>query len=293
MAALSSPPLLALVAALAFAAAAVLVKRGLQHATPLAGVLLSVHFTAATVWVLAAATQSLPLLLTWRVWPFLVAGLVAPGLARLGLYIGVHRVGASRASALGSFAPLFAVTMAVLALGEQPGWGLLAGAAAIVAGGVLLSYRHRDDRAWRRRDLVFPLLGALGFGVRDNLSRWGFGAFPYPLLAAAAATAASVAVMWAVVFAMRGAGLVGATRPGLRLLALSGLAEGIAYLAMWRALMLGSVSVVSPLVNSHSIATVALAWLFLRDLERVTWRIALAAALVVVGVGLVVAYGTR
>lgn len=68
-------------------------------------------------------------------------------------------LGASRASALASFAPLFAVTMAVLALGERPAWGLLAGAVAIVGGGVLLASRHRDDRAWRRRDLVFPILG--------------------------------------------------------------------------------------------------------------------------------------
>src|SRR5262245_62687899 len=81
------PPLLALVASLAFAVAAVLVKRGLQYATPLAAVLVSVHFTAATVWVLAAATQPLATLVTGRVWPFLVAGLAAPGLARVGLYL--------------------------------------------------------------------------------------------------------------------------------------------------------------------------------------------------------------
>jgi uncharacterized membrane protein len=287
-----SPPVLALVSALAFAVAAILVKRGLQHATPLTGVLLSVHFTAATVWLLAAMTQPVSLLVDWRVWPFLVAGLVAPGLARLGLYVGVHRVGASRASAVASFAPLFAVTLAILALGERPGWGLLAGAGAIVAGGVLLAYRHADDGTWRRRDLLFPLLGALGFGIRDNLSRWGFADFPHPLLAAAAATAASVAVMWGVVFAVRGTGLVGATGTGFRLLALSGLAEGIAYLTMWRALMGGTVSVVSPLVNSHSMVTVVLAWLFLRDIERVTWRITLAATLVVAGVGLIIGYGT-
>src|SRR5262245_56031143 len=188
--ALSSPPLLALAASLAFAVAAVLIKRGLQHATPLAAVLLSVHCTAATVWLLAAATESLPLLLTRHVWPFLVAGLAAPGLARLGLYLGVHRVGASRASALSSVAPLFAMAMAVVVLGERPTWGLLAGAVAIVAGGVLLAFRHRDDHTWRRRDLVFPILAALGFAFRDNLSRWGFADFPYPLLAAVGATAA-------------------------------------------------------------------------------------------------------
>jgi uncharacterized membrane protein len=292
-AALSWPPLLALMAALAFATASVLVKRGLQHATPLAAVLCSVHFTAATVWVLAFATQSPWSLITTRVWPFLVAGLAAPGLARLGLYLGVHRVGVSRASALASCSPLFAVTMAVLALDERPAWGLLAGAVAVVAGGVLLAYRYRNDRAWRRRDLVFPILGALGFAFRDNLTRWGFAGFPNPLLAAVAATAASIAVMWVVVFTVRGNGLVGVTWPGMRLLALGGLAEGVVYLTMWRALQLGTVSVVSPLVNSHSMFTVALAWLFLRDLERVTWRIVLAAALVVAGVGLIIGYGTR
>jgi uncharacterized membrane protein len=223
-------------------------------------------------------------------WPFLVAGLVAPGLARVGLYVGVHRVGASRASSLASCTPLFAVLLAVAFLGERPSWGLVAGAAAIVAGGVLLASRGRDERPWRRRDLVFPILGALGFAFRDNLSRWGFGAFPYPLLAAAVATAASVAVMWTLVLVMRGTGSVGVSRVGVRFLALSGLAEGFAYLTMWQALMLGHVSVVSPLVNSHSIFTVALAWLFLRDLERVTWRIAVAAALVVAGVGLVIGF---
>jgi uncharacterized membrane protein len=99
--------------------------------------------------------------------------------------------------------------------------------------------------------------------------------------------------MWAVALAVRGTGLVGVTRAGVRLLALAGLVEGLASLAMWRALQLGAVSVVTPLVNSHSIVTVVLAWLFLRDLERVSWRIVLAAALVVAGVVLVIRYGTR
>jgi drug/metabolite transporter (DMT)-like permease len=288
----TGPAVLAVVAALAFAAAAVLVKRALQHATPQAAVLLSVHFTAATVWLLAALTQPLAMLGSTRVWPFLVAGLAAPGLARIGLYVGVHRVGASRASAVAAATPLFAVTLAVLFLGERPSGGLVAGAVAIVAAGVLLSARGGAERAWRRRDLAFPVLGALGFAFRDNVSRWGLAAFPFPLLAAAAATATSVAVMWGVALAGRGTGAIAVSGTGLRLLALSGFAEGIAYVAMWRALLVQPVSVVSPLVNCHAIFTVALAWLFLRDLERVTWRIALAAALVVAGVGLVVGLGS-
>jgi len=118
----SGPAPLALASAVAFAVAAVLLKRGLQQATPLAAVLVSVHFTAATVWTVAIVAETLPLDRLTHVWPFLVAGLAAPGLARLGVYLGVHRVGASRASALASFAPLFATMMAMLALGEHPTW---------------------------------------------------------------------------------------------------------------------------------------------------------------------------
>ena len=56
---------------------------------------------------------------------------------------------------------------------------------------------------------------------------------------------------------------------------------------MWRALAIGEVSVVSPLVSAHSIVAIVLAAVFLRDLERVTWRIVLAAVLIVAGVAVV------
>lgn len=44
---------------------------------------------------------------------------------------------------------------------------------------------------------------------------------------------------------------------------------------------------VSPLDNARSIAAIALAAIFLPDLERVTWRIVVAAGLILVGVALV------
>jgi uncharacterized membrane protein len=96
--------------------------------------------------------------------------------------------------------------------------------------------------------------------------------------------------MWLV--ALLGRGQLRLQRRGLTYLAACGLAEGTAYLTMWRALAAGEVSVVSPLVNAHPIFAVGLTALFLRDVEQVTWRIALAAALVVAGVALVVRFGT-
>jgi uncharacterized membrane protein len=284
---MTGAPLLALSAALGFGLAAVLLKRGLQYVRPFTAALVSVTCTTVFVWSVVGVTAPLGLLATWKIVPFLVAGLVAPGLARLVFFVGVDRIGVARAASVAGIAPLFAVLLAVLALGERPSPLLLLGAACIVGGGVLLSRRGTAETAWRRRDLGFPLLAALGFALRDVVSRAGLRDYPHPFVAAAAATLMSLAVMWG--FAgLRGLGGLGLKRSGLVFLVLSGLAEGLAYLTMWRALAVGDVSIVSPLVNAHPIFAVSLAALFLRDLEQVTWRLALAAAVVVAGVVLVV-----
>ena len=280
-------PLFAVGAAVGFGVAGVLLKRGLQYAGPFGAALVSVIFTTAFIWLLTVLTTPLARLLTWKVWPFLVAGLVAPGLARLVFFVGIDRIGVARAFSVMATAPLFAVALAIAFLGERPSPLLLVGALAIAIGGVLLARRAPDEARWRRRDMIFPALGALGFALRDNLSRWGLREYGDALVAAAAT---SLAVM--LVFASVRRARFHLPRAGLVFFGFSGLAEGSAYLAMWRALAIGEVSVVSPLVNAHSIVAIVLAAVFLRDLERVTWPIAVAAVLIVAGVVIVMRVST-
>ena len=279
-------PLLALAACVLFGVGGVLSRRGLQRANPLAAAAVSITVTTAFVWCLTLYLGPASRLFTWKIWPFLVAGLVAPGLARLMAFVGIDRIGVARATSLMAAAPLFAVVIAMVCLGERPTPLLLAGAVAIVGGGILLAQRSRHDTHWRRRDMIFPALAALGFALRDNISRWGLRDYGDALAAAAAATVTSLLVMWMCALVWRARLSVPAASMGF--FALSGVCEGAAYLLMWRALSIGSVSVVSPLVNSYSIVTIALAAIFLRDLERVTWRIVVAAALIVAGIALVV-----
>ncbi len=176
-------PVLALTAALGFALARVVIKRALPHTTPLTAVVVSIVFTGTVLWGVAVLTAPLSLLATTAIWPFVIAGIVAPGLSRLLVYVGIDRVGAARASAISPIAPFAAIFLAVVFLGERPSGSLLAGALCIVAGTVLLSQQDRGGRAWRRRDLMFPLLGAMGFGLRDVISRWGLQTFPHPTVA--------------------------------------------------------------------------------------------------------------
>jgi drug/metabolite transporter, DME family len=284
----AGPVVLALAAALCFAAAAVFLRRALQYASSRTAAVLTVTFTAGCVWAVTAATAPLALIFTPHVLPFVVAGVAAPGLARLAYYTGVDRVGVARATALVSTAPLLAVALAIVALDERPTATLIAGAVSVVAGGVLLSLRGRTDVAWRRRDLALPVIGAVGFAVRDVVSRHGLREFPEPMIAAAVATLTSVVLMWGLV-AVTGTATPPA-RSGLTFIVLAGLSEGMAYLTMWRALATADVSVVSPLISAQPVFAVALTALFLRDLERVTWRIVLGAALIVTGVALVIRF---
>jgi drug/metabolite transporter (DMT)-like permease len=280
------PALFALTAALSFAGAGIFLRRAVQWIEPPAAAVLSVTFTTAFVWIVVAFTVPLERLWAPEVALFVAAGLFAPGLARLVYYTGLARVGVARATALMSTAPIFAVLLAIATLGERLTPDLAAGVAGVVAGGALLAYRSRDDRTWRRRDLVLPLLAALGFALRDIISRRGLMSYPEPMVAAAGATLASVVLMWT----LTGTGLVRirATRPaGLGFLALSSACESLAYLTMWRAMATAPVSVVSPLVHAQPLFTILLAMIFLRDVERLTWRVVVASLLVVAGVAFV------
>ena len=280
--------LLALAAALGFGAASVILRRGLVFISPLPAAVASVSVTTLLAWMVAATTDGLQRLLTPMILPFLVAGLLAPGFARLLVFVGYARIGVSRASTVIAIAPLFSIAAAVVFLGERPSRPLLVGAALIVGGGVLLSRRAPDDRSWRRRDMMYPLLGAVGFAARDTISRAALVAFPHPMVGAAAATLMSVTVMWLVAAVQHSRQGLGVNVPGLVLAALSGAFEGGAYLLMWRALAVGSVSMVSPLVLSYPLVTVLLALVFLRGVEGVTWNVGVASIVTVAGAIMVV-----
>lgn len=283
---MTAAAVLALASALGFALARVIVKRALPHTTPLTAVVVSIVFTGTVLLIVAALTAPLDQLATTRVWPFVIAGLFAPGLARLLVYVGIDRIGAARSSAIMPLGPFSAILLAVVFLDERPSATLLLGAVCIVAGTILLSRQESGRAAWRRRDLVFPLLGAIGFGLRDVLSRWGLQTFPHPMVAAVVATMTSA--VFIAPYAQHHRADLRVSGLGVRLLLVTGTFEALASLALWGALSLGSVSVVTPLSNSQPMFTVFLAALLLRDVEHVTWRVAVATPIMVTGAILVI-----
>ena len=275
--------LLALVSAGLFGAMTVLLRaplaRGLDAES---GAFLTVLSASAVAVVVALARGS------WDdasgVWPFLLAGVLGPGLSQLLFTVAVRDAGPSRASVTVGTAPLFSVAIALVFLDEPLLAGVLAGAVLIVAGGVLLAGERDRPQHVRLVGIAAALAATIVFATRDNLVRWLAGETGVDPALAALATLASGAVTILAFVAVR-------RRPvalrELRAYAPAGLAFGLSYLALFEAYYRGRVTVVSPLVATESLWGVALSALFLRRHELVGPRLFLGAVLVVAGGALI------
>lgn len=213
-------------------------------------------------------------------WPFLLAGVIAPGLSQVLFAYAVRDAGPARASVAVGMAPLVSVAIALTLLGEPAKPLVLLGAAAVVLGGVALALDSSRPAHVRRLGLVFAFGTMVLFATRDSLIRRLSIDTDIDAAVAAAATLGSGSVVIAL-------SLLAARRPvslkPLRAVAPTGLTYGLSYVLLFEAFYRGRVSVVSPLVATESLWTVVLALVFLRRHEHVGVRLVLGALLVVAG----------
>ena len=104
-------------------------------------------------------------------WRFFLAGLLAPGISQLLFTFAVREVGPSRTSVTVGAAPLGALAIAFVFLGEPVQAPLVVGGLAVVGGGVMLASERDRPGHLRARGLLFAGGAALFFGIRDNIVR--------------------------------------------------------------------------------------------------------------------------
>ena len=183
-------------------------------------------------------------------------------------------------------APLFAVTIAVVAFGERPGPAVLVGALLVVAGGVALALESERPRHVRSIGIVIALVGAALFALRDNLVRHLSLETEVPSMTAGAAMLAASLVVTSAVVAARRNRVVWPRAVVARWL-LPGTFVGFSYVALFEAFYRGTVSVVAPIVATESLFGVVFSALLLRRSEGVGVRVVVGAALVVTGGALI------
>src|SRR3972149_974961 len=119
--------LLALLSAVLFAIAALLVRRGMRGSTAITATLISVATNLVALWALAAASRGIGLITVPAVATLLAAGLFAPALARFTYYEAMNLIGVARASTISDTTPIFTAVLAVPVLGAHVSWRLAVG----------------------------------------------------------------------------------------------------------------------------------------------------------------------
>lgn len=219
-----------------------------------------------------------------QLWPYALAGLLAPGASQILFTAAVHAAGSSRVSVVVGIAPLFAVAIALTLLGEPLLLGSAVGALLIVGGGLVFAGERVRPSDFRALGVVLAAGAAVLFASRDNVVRWLEETSDVAVLPAAAAALFGAAALNVVYRISVGAPLrLDHIRRGIVAFAPAGILSGLSNVVLFEALRRGQVSVVNPLVATESLWGVAFAVLFFRSRELVSRRLVIGAVFVVVG----------
>lgn len=294
--------LIAIFAAIFFAGAFVVGKRGLADTSLMTGllVILGAGWLVTAMMTLLDPPSSIT---SDGILLFASAGLISPAIGFSAGLAGVHLLGPSIAVPIQQGGrPLIAVAAASVVLGESVDAVEMFGMLAIVVGGGGLAMRVPDERdpapdnrpsGISRRvfhpGLFFPLFAAMAFAAFDVFAKHVLSLVDE----------ATFGTMVALGTSFLGWGFAAAVVPRLRTslhlganfgwLVLAGLLFGLAQLSIFHALARGDVSMVSPILASQPLIVFVLSRLFLRHVESIRPITVVLGSLVVVGTILLVA----
>jgi drug/metabolite transporter (DMT)-like permease len=278
--------ILALASAVGYGLGLTLTQLGLRDASPAAGAAISIP-TSAVLFVAAAPLALAGTTPVWSALPIFVAvGLVFPAAATLITFAANRRLGPVITGSLGNLAPVFAVLLAVVLLGEPLRLGQMLGLAIILAGVLALTAPGgRVQAGWVSWYVALPLVTAALRGFIQPVIKLGLAVWPSPFAAVLIGYLVSAAVVLTALRLRTGRWRPQANARGFAWFAGVGVCNGLAVLLMYAALARGPVTIVSPLVATYPLVTVAASALARHAVDNQVW-VTVGAALTVAGVGL-------
>ena len=286
------PGLIALVAAAVFGMSGVAAKRGLEHVESLTGTLISVGTCFAVYLVTAPFWMRAGDWFTAGFWIFAVTGIMQPALSMYFANEAFSRAGATVVATFTNTTPLIAAALAIGFLGERMTLAIAAGTVLTVLGITTLAWMPASRGAgWlaggggMAAALLFATGTAVIRGVNQVIGKVGIDLLPNPFMAGFCSFGVSFAVLAAVYRWRRGRWPGNVPRQGLTYFCITGVCVAAGIGLLYAALLLGTVTVVAPMVATYPVFTMLVA-AALRD-ERITPKVLTGVALVMAGVGII------
>lgn len=276
----------ALANAFLFALHNMFTKKALRYSNPATGVITSLLINIVFLWSVSILFVPLSSLTSVSILIFVVVGFFQPGLTRLLTYKGIDSLGIAITDPIRASTPLFSAIMAIIFLGEEITLPIVVATLMIIAGIILLSWRSGSMKlVGSAVFLWYPIAASALAGASQVVRKFGLAAVPHPFLAAAVTATSSFVVslltMW---YVEKSQETWKMNQQCFWWFLAAGVTISFGMTCIYYALDLGKVSVVIPISSTGPFFSLVLSALFLRDVERVTLRIVLSAAMIVGGV---------
>ncbi len=286
--------ILALLSAVAFSISVILIRQRLDESNSISVALIVTITGNIILWPLALMTTNFKTVIPEAITFFIIAGILAPGMARLFYYKGMRIVGVSINSTIFATYPLYSSILAVLFLNESLVFENWIGIICIM-GGILFiersSVRIKKSIKFSKRGLIFSFTAALLIAFSYIARKHGLIIYNEPLLGAAIGySSALLAVIIGCLLipnispTLQNSVLI---RRDFRLFWKAGTCLTLAWIFAFYALSHERVSIVTPIIQTEPLFVIFLAYLYLKKFEHITLQLILSAILISIGVMLI------
>jgi uncharacterized membrane protein len=282
---------LALLSALSFGLSQTLVRRNLDKSNYIYISLTVTIIGNIILWPLALAFTNLNTINPDGLLLFVIAGLLAPAIARLFYFKGMETAGISANACIFATYPLYTSITATLLLGEVLTAENWAGLACIIVGVIFVGRNinngNTQTKTTTKKGLIVPILGSLAIAFSQIFRKEGLNIYSEPLLGVAVGYTTSLIVYLLVIAFSKNAKRPQFSRSDLRHFWKPGVGIAAGWLLSFFALSQAMVSIVVPILQTELLFILLFAYIFLRKQEKVTLKLAASALLIVAGVILI------
>lgn len=282
---------LALLSAMSFGLSQILVRKNLDKSNFIYISLTVTIMGNIILWPLALTFTNLNIINLQGLLLFILAGLLAPAIARLFYFKGMETAGISANATIFATYPLYTSTTAILFLGETLTIENWIGLACIIAGVIFVgrAINNGDARikSTPKISFIIPLLGSLALAFSQIVRKEGLNIYNQPLLGVAVGYTTTLIVYLLVMAFSKHAKITKFSRKDIHLFWKPGVGIAAGWLLSFFALSQENVSIVAPILQTELLFILFFAYIFLRKIEKFSLKLAISALLIIAGVILI------
>lgn len=284
--------LIVLLSAFLSSSSNILIKKGLRNSTAFSATAVSLTIGTIFLWLVSIITVPFNVFVNKGIIFFIIAGLFAPNLGRLFLYTGIERLGVSVTSLVETTSVLFSYFLAILFLNEKSTIIVIAVTILSIIGVLILSTTSTNlnhgriiNTQIKKKDFIYPILAALFYSTARIFRKMGVNIVDSSVGGATVASTSSwIFFLVILVFSKKKKQKIIIDKEGWFFFCTGAILAGLGQIFMFNSLQLGEVVMVIPLLTvAKPFFILLLTSLFLKDSERITYKIIIGASFIIIG----------